>query len=150
MPIAVTGQPAPGPDYLTASQERCGNLSRKERKMKKLFVGNMSFDTTEGELRSIFEPYGEITSINVITDRDTGRPRGFAFVELANDGEAAKAVTELDGKEVGGRALNVNEANPKPERSGPRGGGGGGGRGRGSRDGGGRDRGGSQPRGPRW
>ncbi len=118
--------------------------------MKKLFVGNMSFDTTEGELRSIFEPYGEITSINVITDRDTGRPRGFAFVELANDGEAAKAVTELDGKEVGGRALNVNEANPKPERSGPRGGGGGGGRGRGSRDEGGRDRGGYRPRGPSW
>ena len=105
--------------------------------MKKLFVGNMSFDTTEGELRSIFEPYGEITSINVITDRDTGRPRGFAFVELANDGEAAKAITELDGKEVGGRALNVNEANPKPERSGPR-------------RGAGRDRGGYQPRGPRW
>ncbi len=92
--------------------------------MKKLFVGNMGFDTTEGELRSIFQPYGEITSINVITDRDTGRPRGFAFVELTDDGEAAKAITELNGKEVDGRALNVNEANPKPERSGPRGGGG--------------------------
>ncbi len=88
--------------------------------MKKLFVGNMSFQTTESELRSIFEPYGEITSINVITDRDTGRPRGFAFVELSNDGEAAKAITELDGKNVGGRALKVNEAKPKPERSGPR------------------------------
>ena len=105
--------------------------------MKNLFVGNMSFDTTEGELRSIFEPYGEITSINIITDRDTGRPRGFGFVELADDGEAAKAITELNGKELDGRALKVNEANPKPERSGPRGGGG-------------RDRGGYQPRGPRW
>ena len=92
--------------------------------MKKLFVGNMSFQTTESELRSIFEPYGEITSINVITDRDTGRPRGFAFVELADDGEAAKAITELNGKELDGRALKVNEAHPKPERSGPRGGGG--------------------------
>jgi len=88
--------------------------------MKKLFVGNMRFQTTESELRSIFEPYGEITSINVITDRDTGRPRGFAFVELGNDGEAAKAITELNGKELDGRALNVNEAKPKPERSGPR------------------------------
>ena len=88
--------------------------------MKKLYVGNMSFDTREGELRSIFEPYGEITSINVITDRETGQPRGFAFVELADDGEAAKAITELNGKELGGRALKVNEANPKPERSGPR------------------------------
>ena len=115
--------------------------------MKKLFVGNMSFQTTESELRSIFEPYGEITSINVITDRDTGRPRGFAFVELGNDGEAAKAITELNGKELDGRALNVNEAKPKPERSGP---GGGGGYGRGSRDGGGNGRGGYESRGPRW
>ncbi len=105
--------------------------------MKNLFVGNMSFDTTEGELRSIFEPYGEITSIYIVTDRDTGRPRGFAFVELADDGEAAKAITELNGKELDGRPLNVNDAHPKPERSGPRGRGG-------------RDRGGYQPRGPRW
>ena len=65
--------------------------------MKKLYVGNLSFDTTKGELRSIFEPYGEITSIYIVTDRDTGRPRGFAFVELADDGEAAKAITELNG-----------------------------------------------------
>ncbi len=105
--------------------------------MKNLFVGNMSFDTTESELRSIFEPYGEITSINIVTDRDTGRPRGFAFVELADDGEAARAITELDGKELGSRALTVSEARPKPERSGPRGRGG-------------RDRGGYQPREPRW
>ena len=105
--------------------------------MKNLFVGNMSFQTTESELRSIFEPYGEITSINIITDRDTGRPRGFGFVELADDGEAAKAITELNGKELDGRALNVNEAKPKPERSGPRGGGG-------------RGRDGYESRGPRW
>ncbi len=114
--------------------------------MKNLYVGNMSFQTTEHELRSIFEPYGEITRIQVMTDRDTGRPRGFAFVELADDGEAAKAITELNGKELGGRALKVNEARPRPERSAPR------------RDGG--DRGGfsrddysgsvRQPREPRW
>lgn len=92
--------------------------------MKNLFIGNMSFQTTEGDLRAMFEPYGEITRVNVVTDRDTGRARGFAFVELTNDEEAAKAITALNGKEVDGRALNVNEARPKPERSGPRNGGG--------------------------
>jgi RNA recognition motif-containing protein len=97
--------------------------------MKNLFVGNLSFQTTEDELRSVFEPYGEITRLQVMTDRDTGRARGFAFVELTDDDEAAKAITELNGKELDGRALNVNEARPKPERSGPRGGGGGRGRG---------------------
>ncbi len=147
MPIAVTGQPALGPVDLTASHERYGNLRRKERKMKNLFVGNMSFNTTEHELRAIFEPYGEITRINIVTDRDTGRARGFAFVELTDDGEAAKAITELNGKELDGRALNVNEAKPRPERSGPRSGGGGA-RGGFSRD----DYSGSarQPREPRW
>ncbi|MCH8269058.1 MAG: RNA-binding protein, partial [Acidobacteria bacterium] len=83
--------------------------------MKNLYVGNMSFQTTESELRSIFEPYGEITRIQVMTDRDTGQARGFAFVELADDEQAAKAITELNGKELDGRALNVNEARPKPE-----------------------------------
>ncbi len=115
--------------------------------MKNLFVGNLSFHTTENELRSLFEPFGEITRIQVMTDRDTGRARGFGFVELADDEEAAKAITELNGKELDGRALNVNEAKPKPERSGPRGGGG---YGRGSRDGGGNGRGGYESRGPRW
>ena len=105
---------------LTTSQERCGNLRRKEREMKSLFVGNMNFDTTEGELRAIFEPYGEITSIKFITDRETGRIRGFGFVELADDEKAARAIEELDGIVVGGRALKVNEARPKPERFGPR------------------------------
>jgi len=103
--------------------------------MKNLFVGNMSFQTTETELRSLFEPFGEISRVNVITDRDSGLARGFAFVEMAHDDEAAKAITSLNGKEVGGRALNVNEARPKAPRSGPRnGGGGGGGDGRYSRD----------------
>jgi len=87
--------------------------------MKNLFVGNMSFQTTEAELRSLIEPLGQITRVRIITDRDTGRARGFAFVEMPNDEEAAKAIAALNGKEVGGRALNVNEARPKPERSGP-------------------------------
>jgi len=116
--------------------------------MKNLFVGNMSFQTTESEMRAMFEPFGEITRVQVITDRDTGRARGFGFVEMANDDEAAKAIAALNGKEVDGRAWNVNEARPKAERSssGPRGGGGGGGRS--SRD----DYRGSarQPREPRW
>jgi len=100
--------------------------------MKNLFVGNMSFQTTEGDLRALFEPFGQVTRIHIVNDRETGQPRGFAFVEMAKDEEAAKAMSELNGKEVAGRALRVNEATPKPERGGPRGGfgpGGGGGRG---------------------
>ena len=86
--------------------------------MKNLFVGNMSFQTTESELRSLFEPFGDLTRVNVVTDRDTGQARGFGFVEMSNDDEATKAIAALNGKEVGGRALNVNEARPKTERSG--------------------------------
>lgn len=109
-----------------------------------LFVGNMSFQTTESELRALFEPFGEITRIHVVTDRETGRARGFAFVEMANDEEAAKAIGALNGRDLNGRTLKVNEARPRPER------GGGGGRGRGgySRDG---YRGvARRPREPRW
>src|SRR2546422_5620188 len=87
--------------------------------MKNLFVGNMSFQTTEGELRALFEPFGQITRVHVAMDRETGRARGFAFVEMPNDEEAAKAIAALNGKEVGGRSLKVNEARPKTERSGP-------------------------------
>ena len=94
--------------------------------MKNLFVGNMSFQTTEADLRAAFEQYGEITRIQIMTDRDTGRARGFAFVEMADEQAAANAIAGLNGKELDGRALNVNEAKPKPERSS---GGGGGGRG---------------------
>ena len=92
--------------------------------MKNLFIGNMSFQTTESELRSLFEPFGALTRVNVVTDRDTGQARGFGFVEMPNDEEATKAIAGLNGKEVSGRALNVNEARPKTDRSGPRGGGG--------------------------
>jgi len=120
--------------------------------MKNLYVGNMSFQTTESDLRALLEPFGQITRIHLATDRETGRPRGFAFVEMPNDEEAARAMAALDGKEVGGRALKVNEARPKTEGRGPRsgGGGGGGGRGRGrfsTEDYSGAAR---QPREPRW
>jgi len=115
--------------------------------MKNLFVGNLNFQTTETDLRALFEPFGQITRIHIATDRETGRARGFAFVEMANDEEAAKAIAALDGKEVGGRELKVNEARPRVERGGR---GGGGGRGRGgfsSDDYRGAAR---QPREPRW
>ena len=77
--------------------------------MKNLFVGNMSFQTTESDLRSMFEPFGEITRVNVVTDRDTGRARGFAFVEMTNDEEAAGAIAALNGNEVDGLAFNIKQ-----------------------------------------
>ncbi len=80
---------------------------------KKLYVGNLSFSTTEAELRELFEEHGTIESVNVITDRETGRSRGFAFVELEDAGSAEKAMRALDGHEVGGRTLRVNEANER-------------------------------------
>ena len=98
--------------------------------MKNLFVGNLSFQTTESELTALFKEFGQVSRVHVAMDRETGRARGFAFVEMPNDEEAAKAIAALNGKELGGRALKVNEARPKTERSGPRSsGGGGGGRG---------------------
>jgi RNA recognition motif-containing protein len=111
--------------------------------MKNLFVGNISFQTSEAELQALFEPFGEVTRVQIMTDRDTGRSRGFGFVEMANDEDAAKAIGALNGKELNGRALNVNEARPKPEG----GFGGRGGRGGESRGGGGFSR---QRREPRW
>jgi RNA recognition motif-containing protein len=102
--------------------------------MKNLFVGNMSFQTTADDLRALFEPFGQLARVHVATDRETGRARGFGFVEMPNDAEAAKAIAALDGKDVGGRNLKVNEARPKSESGsggprGPRGGSGGGDRG---------------------
>ena len=85
--------------------------------MKNLFVGNLSFQTTEEDLRSLFESFGEITRIQVMKDRDTGRSRGFGFVEMAAEESAEKAIGALNGKEVQGRTLTVNEARPKPERT---------------------------------
>jgi len=89
--------------------------------MKNLFVGNMSFQTTANELRAIFEPYGTLGRVHVAMDRETGRARGFGFVEMPNDEEAAKAIAALDGKDFGGRNLKVNEARPKSESGAPRG-----------------------------
>jgi len=91
--------------------------------MGKIYVGNCSFDVTEQQLRDVFAAYGEVSSVNVITDRDTGRPRGFAFVEMSDGASAQAAIRGVNGTDLGGRTLNVNEAKPRTE-------GGGGGRGR--------------------
>ena len=108
--------------------------------MKNIYVGNLSFDATEDQVRSMFEAYGAVDKVSIITDRDTGQPRGFAFVEMTDDESANKAMEALNGTNLGGRNLTVNEARPKADRGG--GGGrreGGGGRG-GFNRGGGRGR----------
>jgi RNA recognition motif-containing protein len=102
--------------------------------LKNIFVGNLDFNTSEDELRQLFQAYGQVDRVSIMTDRDTGRSRGFGFVEMANAEEGEKAIAALNGNQVGGRTLNVNEARPKVERGG---GGGGGGRDRGGRGGGG-------------
>jgi RNA recognition motif-containing protein len=116
--------------------------------MKNLYVGNLPHSTTEAELRNLFEAHGAVEKITLVTDRDTGRSRGFGFVEMANASEADKVIATLNGTDLGGRTLTINEAKPKADR--PRGGGhrfGGGGGGRGRDDYRGHPR---QPREPRW
>lgn len=103
----------------------------------KIYVGNMSFNTTEEGLRDLFGQHGQVSEVAVITDRDTGRPRGFGFVTMDNDTEAQAAIGALNGAEVDGRTLTVNEAKPKAPSGDRRGGGGGGGGGRGGYGGGG-------------
>ena len=122
--------------------------------MKNIFVGNLDFSVREEAIRSLFESYGAVDRVSIMTDRETGRSRGFAFVEMTNEGEAERAISALNGTDMSGRALNVNEARPKTDR-GPRPGGGG----RGFGGGGFRDREGGagagggharQRREPRW
>ena len=92
-----------------------------------IYIGNLSFDTTEEQLRQAFEGFGEVSGVNIITDRDSGRPRGFAFVEMSGGDEATAAIAGLNGQDLNGRTLNVSEARPRADRGG--GGRGGGGRG---------------------
>jgi cold-inducible RNA-binding protein len=82
--------------------------------MKNIFVGNLSFGATEESVRSLFASHGIVERVNLVTDRDTGRARGFGFVEMTNDNEGEKAIAALNGRDLDGRALNVNEAHPKP------------------------------------
>ncbi|MGH9488559.1 MAG: RNA recognition motif domain-containing protein [Terriglobales bacterium] len=115
--------------------------------MKSIFVGNLSFSATEEELRALFANYGAVSRVSIMMDRETGRSRGFAFVEMAHDEEAVSAIAGVNGSSLGGRTLNVNEARPRPERPA-------GGHGRSTRSGGGsqEDYRGHvrQPREPRW
>ena len=104
--------------------------------MKNIFVGNLNFNVVEDDLRALFARYGQVDRVAMMTERDTGRFRGFAFVEMSNTAEGETAIAELNGTDFSGRTLNVNEARPKPERTG----------GRNS----GFDRGGSRKRGGRW
>lgn len=107
--------------------------------MTNIFVGNLSYQTTQDDLHAAFAAYGTVERVNVVTDRDTGQPRGFAFVEMTDRDQAEQAIRALNGADLNGRAMNVNEARPKPQGGGGRGGfgnrgggrsGGGGGRGR--------------------
>ncbi|MBI3696862.1 MAG: RNA-binding protein [Acidobacteria bacterium] len=129
-----------------------GPAGQLEKNTLRIFVGNLPFSINEGDLTALFEPFGEVQSIQIMTDRDTGKPRGFGFVEMSSD-DGQKAIAALNGKDVQGRAINVNEARPKVDRGGgggfsPGGGGFGDRRGRGGR--GGHRGGGRPPREPRW
>lgn len=106
-------------------------MSKSETKQMNIYVSNLSFDITDAELAQLFEAHGRVDKASVIKDRDTGRSRGFGFVEMSEKAEAEAAIQAMNGKEIKGRALNVNEARPKPQ------GAGGGGGGRGGRSGGG-------------
>lgn len=108
--------------------------------MTNIFVGNLSYQTTQEDLHAAFAQYGNVERVNIVTDRDTGQPRGFAFVEMTERRDAETAIAQLNGAELNGRAINVNEARPKPAGGG---GGFGGGRG-GNRGGGGGGRGGNR------
>src|ERR1700691_4941339 len=121
-------RPASPPHRACTATAQC-----RGRSVKNIFVGNLSFNTSEDELRQMFEPHGQVDRVSIMTDRDTGRSRGFGFVEMASNEDGEKAITALNGSQVGGRTLNVNEARPKTEHAG------GGGRDRGGRGG---DRGG--------
>ena len=117
---------------------------------RKLFVGNLPFETAEDDLQALFAQAGAVETVSVMRDRATGRARGFAFVEMASDDDAQKAITQLNGHQLGGRALTVNEARPQAARpGGGYGGGGGGGRG-GSGGGGGGGQGPRRRTDPRW
>ena len=131
-----------GPLPHVRSNHPCSILPRlvcdfqRKFEMKSIFVGNLSFNASEVSVRSLFEEYGAVDRVNLVTDRDTGQQRGFAFVEMPVDSEAQRAIDGLNGRELNGRALNVNEARPKGDRGsggGGRGGGGFGGQRRGNR-----------------
>ena len=114
--VPLTNSPSPSGIVIACGQPGKGVHGGPGGKVKKVFVGNLPFSATEEEVRGLFAEFGEVQRVSIITDRDTGKPRGFAFVEMPQDEEAQRAITALNGKQLGGRALNVNEARPKEPR----------------------------------
>src|ERR1019366_6716177 len=105
---------SPAPTWpRSKSAEASRTIERHDDDMKNIFVGNLDFAATESSIRSLFEPYGQVDRVNLVTDRDTGRSRGFAFVEMTDSAEADRAIAALNGTDLDGRALNINEARPK-------------------------------------
>jgi RNA recognition motif-containing protein len=117
--LAVSRSDLPSRDRpIEAPRCECEAEHQDNPLSKKLYVGNIPFSTTEAELRDLFGRHGSVESVKVITDRETGRPRGFAFVEMAEGGAAQDAIRALDGTDFGGRTIKVNEAQDKPSRGG--------------------------------
>ena len=106
-------------DVLAALHLRATTFKENGTRMKSIFIGNLNFETSEGDVRVTFEQYGEVRRVTMMTDRETGLPRGFAFVEMPNDEEAATAIADLNGRHAAGRTLTVNEARPRPVGSSP-------------------------------
>lgn len=98
-----------------SAQESSLQIQKREN-MKNIYVGNLSYTTSEDTVRSLFEAHGTVDNVSIVRDRDSGQPKGFGFVEMANDGEANQAMAALNGRDVDGRTLNVNEARPRAER----------------------------------
>ncbi len=109
MPALVSPEPD---DRTTLFRVKAGHI------MFNIYVGNLSFEATEDQLLSLFEEHGDVLKVNIVTDRDTGRPRGFGFVEMADDNQGRAAIEQINGREVGGRSLTVNEAKPRVARGG--------------------------------
>src|SRR6516162_6427829 len=101
------------PVNFTVRQYHGACTPTKKDRMKNIYVGNLDFNVSEDELRQAFAAYGQVDNVTILKDRDTGQPRGFGFVEMANDEEAEKAINGMNGAQLGSRALNVNEARPK-------------------------------------
>ena len=137
----------PEPSWIRFLLRVASHSNRKEIVLTNIFVGNLDFGATEDSIRALFEAHGAVERVSIVTDRDTGRSRGFGFVEMTDASEAQRAIAALNGAKLGGRALNINEARPKTERSGGGGGGGGYGGGHGGGGGGG---GAGRRREPRW
>jgi RNA recognition motif-containing protein len=123
-PGVSRGGSAPASSVVSCQDDDMPRVKRscsaeKECSMQ-IYVGNLAFSATVDDIRQLFEPYGDVARVHLPEDRETGRPRGFGFVEMPNDTEAHAAIAGLNGKDVGGRTLNINEARPREERGAPR------------------------------